>query len=536
MQDPNERHPNAPPMADRRSFARKRADALLYIGLGDENGGIILNLGEDGLEFHAAMGLRQSNFPKIRFQLPLSGQWTEAAGQVAWANETGNTAGLKFTSLPEEARAEIRDWMAGHARSTESRIGGKEPQAKPWTVPSLGLPSQTIVTEERGAESSSVRQLSSAGESAPDEKEEPQAFFAEDKPEEEPRETGAVEAVAIFPSETPAAETPVATYETTATDEEELVAAAAAVQESISRQGKEPTADGEKEKTLPAATPATSEPFTRSFEWQRAKWEEPRKPSSGWGAWAILIVAVTTSFAAGWAIGNGWLNKWMRNGEQVLEVKAGEVTPTAGEKTEATPKNHTSPEVTTPTPSTSPSARMESNAKSAPAKVTSEAATGATRVAATPNANTPEGAATSAIAGGSESEDLPEEPISASDTIAMSIARSVEIPTANAALHEPPPRIQAGEVTSHAEPEYPAETIEQQVEGTVRLLVTIGRNGEIQEIEPMGGPPALLGPSVAAVQKWRFNPTYLNGKTVRVRAVVKIVFRLPDAGTSPANP
>jgi outer membrane biosynthesis protein TonB len=130
--------------------------------------------------------------------------------------------------------------------------------------------------------------------------------------------------------------------------------------------------------------------------------------------------------------------------------------------------------------------------------------------------------------------ELPEEPISASATIAMSATRSVDIPagTRGGSAH-----VQPGELISHVQPDYPVESMQEKVEGTVKLRLTVAKDGTIKQIEPMGGPPALVGSSVSAVQQWRYRPTYVNGKPAEVQDIVEIVFRLPpSSGNSNSNP
>jgi len=540
MQDSTERHPDSLPVADRRIYARKRCDALLYVALGEDNGGIVLNLGEDGLEFHAAMGLRQSHFPKIRFQLPLSGRWAEAGGELAWVNEAGTTGGLKFANLPEQARAEIQDWIVGREHTVEAQQAIEKPVEKPWTVPAMERPSilpREVETFQQEAVELAIIEV---------EHSEINAGRISELPAEKPQPMEAAElesaTVAAGPSAQPAKMLP----EVAETDDEELLKAAGAAQESIAREDFVTAVSATRSKDGAGSPGALSEPFARSFEWQGAGEGTSRRSLSTGGLVALLVTVAAASFAAGMATGNGTLRAWIHASEHSLETKAAQPASSTPEKDASVPAAQTPPTttrgVTSPVPNPpSMPAHNSSGAMTAPAaegaarRVASAQA--AMPAASVPNATPPPVTVKPEIAGGNETIDLPEEPISASSTIAMSVTRSVEAPApANGGARETAAHVLPGEVTSHAEPEYPATAIEQQVEGTVKLLVTISKEGAIQQIEPMGGPPALVGPSVAAVQRWRFNPTFLNGRPVSVQAVVEIVFRLPAVETSPANP
>src|SRR5262249_30806177 len=70
------------------------------------NSGIVLNVSEGGLCFHSVDFVQRES--TVRFSLALHNQRIEAAGEVAWMDETGRTGGLRFTDVPSEIREEIR--------------------------------------------------------------------------------------------------------------------------------------------------------------------------------------------------------------------------------------------------------------------------------------------------------------------------------------------------------------------------------------------------------------------------------------------
>jgi hypothetical protein len=131
----------------------------VYLELGKENGGVMLNLSEHGCGFQAITpvtcgtrfgfqinggrriagdaevvwaddagvmgGLRFLNLPaeahrEIRLWLeetnaPVVDQRIQATGELAWINRTKTTGGLRFTSLSAEARQQVRDWTSQSA-------------------------------------------------------------------------------------------------------------------------------------------------------------------------------------------------------------------------------------------------------------------------------------------------------------------------------------------------------------------------------------------------------------------------------------
>jgi TonB family protein len=75
-------------------------------------------------------------------------------------------------------------------------------------------------------------------------------------------------------------------------------------------------------------------------------------------------------------------------------------------------------------------------------------------------------------------------------------------------------------------PKYPAEAKARGVQGTVRLMVIIGKDGVVQEIEITTGDRLLSYSAVEAVCGWRYQPTLLNGNPIEVVTTVDVVFSL----------
>jgi len=76
------------------------------------------------------------------------------------------------------------------------------------------------------------------------------------------------------------------------------------------------------------------------------------------------------------------------------------------------------------------------------------------------------------------------------------------------------------------QPAYPDEIKQQEVEGTVVVVVTIGDDGKVIYAKAKSGPEELYGVSEAAARKARFKPTMLQGKPVKVTAVISYDFVL----------
>ncbi len=103
---------SAASIPERRSKPRRRVASLEYLDLGDSNGGIILNLSEDGMYIQAVASLSPDHVSKLTFKIPDFGYQVETSGNIVWVGESRKDAGIQFDNLPEEARLKIREWVA----------------------------------------------------------------------------------------------------------------------------------------------------------------------------------------------------------------------------------------------------------------------------------------------------------------------------------------------------------------------------------------------------------------------------------------
>lgn len=76
-------------------------------------------------------------------------------------------------------------------------------------------------------------------------------------------------------------------------------------------------------------------------------------------------------------------------------------------------------------------------------------------------------------------------------------------------------------------PEYPDEARATHLQGTVSLLVRIGRDGSVIDTKEISGPPGLVPAAIAAVKTWRYRPILADGKLQEARTVVDVTFK-PD--------
>jgi PilZ domain len=97
---------------ERRNYLREPMQSLAYVRLGEENGGIIVNLGEDGLAVRAAVALPYDRVPVLLFQLAGFPHPVVTSGRIAWKGDSGKLVGIQFVDMHESMRNIIKSWLA----------------------------------------------------------------------------------------------------------------------------------------------------------------------------------------------------------------------------------------------------------------------------------------------------------------------------------------------------------------------------------------------------------------------------------------
>ena len=80
--------------------------------------------------------------------------------------------------------------------------------------------------------------------------------------------------------------------------------------------------------------------------------------------------------------------------------------------------------------------------------------------------------------------------------------------------------------TKHVQPTYPQEALAQGVRGIVILDIVVDVQGKIESTGVVRSVPGLDEAAITAARQWEYEPTRVNGKPVRVRITVPVVFAL----------
>jgi len=81
-------------------------------------------------------------------------------------------------------------------------------------------------------------------------------------------------------------------------------------------------------------------------------------------------------------------------------------------------------------------------------------------------------------------------------------------------------------VTHSVTPAYPTLARQMKVQGSVILQAVIGRDGLIEDLQILSGPPILAGAAKEAVRQWHFKPHYLGAEPVETQAKITVNFTI----------
>jgi TonB family protein len=295
-----------------------------------------------------------------------------------------------------------------------------------------------------------------------------------------------------------------------------------------------------------AAEPAAADNGWKSFRVQL---------QSGWFLAALVLLLATISFVAGMAVRRGALNAVMGDGDDVVQPKSAPAPPAgnlAGNLTgnvAASSNGNAAGAAAVAAPAkplqieivdlenhrwTIPAASGANRSDVAPPDVGASPAPSASSTSNLADRNSGLGApsavglAVPAKPGEPLMLSFPETPIGASGSVAIRATGVVAVPARDAQSAQHARNLQIGELINLVEPVYPTDARQARLEGTVKLHVVVGTNGEVESFHPISGPESLTHAAMIAVREWRYRPTLLNGKAVETQEDVTFVFRLPN--------
>jgi hypothetical protein len=107
-----------------------------------------------------------------------------------------------------------------------------------------------------------------------------------------------------------------------------------------------------------------------------------------------------------------------------------------------------------------------------------------------------------------------------SNAITIHIRRSVRVPGDHWLLWRSHKRVVLGGLTSRVDPQIPHAPNS----GTITIQATIAEDGQVINVKSLSGNLAFLSNVTAAVNEWRYEPTYVDNKPVETQAQIELDF------------
>ena len=87
--------------------------------------------------------------------------------------------------------------------------------------------------------------------------------------------------------------------------------------------------------------------------------------------------------------------------------------------------------------------------------------------------------------------------------------------------------VSQGLLVKKVPPVYPPQAMQSHLQGSVQLLATISKDGDITNIKALSGEPVLARAAMDAVKQWKYKPYYLDTEPVEIQTQITVNFKLP---------
>jgi TonB family protein len=476
--------------SDRRAYVRRPVPSLAYIDLGDNNGGIIVNLSEGGLAVTSHAPMHADSLAQMQFQLPGSSGWLKVGGKITWTSQSRREVGLRFAEPSGDVRHQIASWISSETNRFQFGSEGAGSREKAWRRLEMPTISMTLPVEGSML----------GGHEAPtsfDRTRAPGLGVAPQGPRRRlllPRQAWVALALIVvlgaflagwFSPVPDSLSKILARFEKTRSETSEAARDVESAPAGSFGNVPGPSAENASPPANRHTEPAATSP--RDFM------DQPlgrRRDGSGKGL-------VPPGEAGGVA------NLPERRREPVRSTAASgldsPILPAGPGSVAAQPPERGAP--------------------------------------ASPILNQPSGGSGTAAPASLLAPQPKEGPEAMKPSFSVSFDPypSIRVPaglTLEKAQHGT--RLEIGQLLSRVDPVYPEEAKKQGVEGTVKLHVILGPDGSVENLQTISGPPLLIPAAENAVRQWRYTESSIGGQPVEAEEDIAITFRLvgPAAHTN----
>lgn len=569
---------------------RYSLNTLAYIDVGSDNGGIVLNLTEDGMAFQAVGPLEGQQEVSLRIQLPNSANRIETAAKIVWLSESNRQAGVRFLDLSPAGRAQILEWI--HLQTAPLEVGATEPfeSFAQRQVPEEPPQKKAPIRETRTDKWLSLMADLQLPEVEPS-KTDPMGTTSTSKSQEpiESTSTGKIslrelsarlrasQALPQHPVEyadsTTASAPSVRAPEQPVRPQSPIEPPRSAFLDRAAPPNTSPSFVTDPEmrgetshsSVLPArdafGVPYQAlSPISHTDPWHADPWSVAPTRTIDWvsattPAATAYISAVARTSILKWvgaiivfgllAVLSFALGAWIGSlgapaPRPQAEPPAGAITapPSAGQANDQASQGRRATNKRTGGGHHAPDVRPESHDRTGVSMPTqgpvapgtsNQVATGQTALSAS-----------SAQGPSDTSSGVSTPPTTPAPVPTQNVKASAPLPTSEGSTaFDSGPRVVAGRILRptdrfipchlmyRVEPIYPPEAKEKGIEGTVKIHLSVSADGTVGNIQLVEGPPLLIPAALDAAQYWRYMPALLNGQPVEIEQDIEIAFRLP---------
>jgi PilZ domain len=97
---------------ERRLHPRVLPKTLIYVACGQSNGGMVLNVSDDGMAISMAIPVGDEAYSNLQVRMNGLAQSIEVHGRMAWTTKSKKRAGIQLVDVSDEQREQIREWLA----------------------------------------------------------------------------------------------------------------------------------------------------------------------------------------------------------------------------------------------------------------------------------------------------------------------------------------------------------------------------------------------------------------------------------------
>jgi hypothetical protein len=97
---------------ERRLHPRVLPKTLIYVACGQSNGGMVLNVSDDGIAISMTIPVGDEAYSNLQVRMNGLAQTIEVHGRMAWTTKSKKRAGIQLVDVSDEQREQIREWLA----------------------------------------------------------------------------------------------------------------------------------------------------------------------------------------------------------------------------------------------------------------------------------------------------------------------------------------------------------------------------------------------------------------------------------------